>query len=527
MSGGILRFPWTSQPQTPVGIDWNNPLTRELLFSTSLAAGTGYKSQGKDGRIGTVNTKVDTGVTRYGTAAKFDGTGYLDFGTTPIIGSTTPITITLYEETAATAGTPGILSFPVGSQNFLWIRGTTATYECAVGPSNSGGATTNFNSLGAQVAGEKIRFVLRNVSGASSITGWELWANGVKQTNNTTFFGSTAAASVKVGWDGFDAKFNGLIADVNIIGRAWSDAEVKEYFSNPYQIHQPIQRTIWVPAAGGGVSGTLATTNANDTSAASGTTTVTGTLAKTNANDSSSASGTTTVTGTLATTNANDSVTASGDVGGNITGTVNYTNANDTSAASGTTTVTGSLAKTNANDSVSASGTTTVTGSLARTNANDSVVASGAAGTVTGTVNVTNSNDTADAYGIGAPNNDSGDGSMSRKRYYLRRKGKILLFDTAAQADDYLEAEEEAQKAIATAKSRGAKKRIAAKILKAVEPVESVEIAPLQEMVKAYSVPVDLPTLLKQNDYSQVMKVREMIQRMLDDEDDELLLLLA
>ncbi len=122
---------------------------------------------------------------------------------------------------------------------------------------------------------------------------------------------------------------------------------------------------------------------------------------------------------------------------------------------------------------------------------------------------------------------DTGDGSMSRKRYYLRRKGKILLFDTAAQADDYLEAEEEAQKAIATAKSRGAKKRIAAKILKAVEPVESVEIAPLQEMVKAYSVPVDLPTLLKQNDYSQVMKVREMIQRMLDDEDDELLLLLA
>ena len=105
--------------------------------------------------------------------------------------------------------------------------------------------------------------------------------------------------------------------------------------------------------------------------------------------------------------------------------------------------------------------------------------------------------------------------------------GARARFDTVAQADDYLEAEEEAQKAIATAKSRGAKKRIAAKILKAVEPVESVEIAPLQEMVKAYSVPVDLPTLLKQNDYSQVMKVREMIQRMLDDEDDELLLLLA
>lgn len=120
-----------------------------------------------------------------------------------------------------------------------------------------------------------------------------------------------------------------------------------------------------------------------------------------------------------------------------------------------------------------------------------------------------------------------GDGSMSRKRYYLRRKGKILLFDTAAQADDYLEAEEEAQKAIAAAKSRGAKKRIAAKILKAVEPVESVEIAPLQELVKAYSMPVNLPKLLTQQDYQQVMDVRAMIQRIQDDEDDELLLLLA
>lgn len=88
-------------------------------------------------------------------------------------------------------------------------------------------------------------------------------------------------------------------------------------------------------AAGGGVSGTLATTNANDTSAATGTTTVTGTLAKTNANDSSSASGTTTVTGSLARTNANDSVVASG-AAGTVTGTVNVTNDNDTSSASGT-----------------------------------------------------------------------------------------------------------------------------------------------------------------------------------------------
>jgi hypothetical protein len=254
-----------------------------------------------------------------------------------------------------------------------------------------------------------------------------VYLNGTPGTPNTTSGAVTSASQFSIGVlnrSGITQYWPGGVNGVFVLPWALTDAEMAR-MKTPADVYAamyaPIQRTIWVPAAaGGGVSGTLATTNANDTSAATGTTTVTGTLAKTNANDSSSASGTTTVTGTLARTNANDtsaasgtttvtgtlaktnandSVSASGDVGGNITGTVNYTNANDTSAASGTTTVTGSLAKTNANDSASASGTTTVTGSLARTNANDSVVASGAAGTVTGTVNVTNDNDTSSASG--------------------------------------------------------------------------------------------------------------------------------
>lgn len=85
-----------------------------------------------------------------------------------------------------------------------------------------------------------------------------------------------------------------------------------------------------------GVSGTSATTNANDTSSASGTTTIVGTSASTNANDTSSASG----------------------VAGSITGTSTTTNANDTSSASGTTTIVGTSATTNANDTATASGTT-------------------------------------------------------------------------------------------------------------------------------------------------------------------------
>lgn len=183
------------------------------------------------------------------------------------------------------------------------------------------------------------------------------------------------------------------------------------------------------PDAGSGSTGTLAKTNANDTSAASGTTTVVGTLAKTNANDTSAAAGTTTVLGTLARTNANDTLSASGSVGSSISGTLATTNANDTLAAAGTTTVVGSLARTSANDTASAAGTTTVVGTLATTNAPDTVVASGAAGAVTGTASVTNANDTASASGVAtepaSPYSGGWPDYESLAREHARRRKKL------------------------------------------------------------------------------------------------------
>jgi len=68
-------------------------------------------------------------------------------------------------------------------------------------------------------------------------------------------------------------------------------------------------------AAGTGSTGTLATTNANDSVVASGSPIIVGALSKTNANDTISANGTTTVTGEISTTNANDICAAQGSAG--------------------------------------------------------------------------------------------------------------------------------------------------------------------------------------------------------------------
>jgi hypothetical protein len=69
-------------------------------------------------------------------------------------------------------------------------------------------------------------------------------------------------------------------------------------------------------AASGPITGTVATTEADDVSTASGTITITGTSATTEANDTPTASGTITITGTVATTEADDVSTASGAVTG-------------------------------------------------------------------------------------------------------------------------------------------------------------------------------------------------------------------
>ena len=121
------------------------------------------------------------------------------------------------------------------------------------------------------------------------------------------------------------------------------------------------------------VTGSLARTNANDTSVGTGEQTqpVSGTLATTNANDSVAASGLETATGTLATTNANDTSAATGSQSNDITGTLATTNANDTLAATGLKSLSGTLATTNANDTLAATGLESLSGTLARTNAND------------------------------------------------------------------------------------------------------------------------------------------------------------
>jgi hypothetical protein len=414
--------PATEQPQgaTPE-IDWANPLNEGAGFSAPLSDGFSDIVGGT--RSGTINGTVLEAPTAEGRGAKFDGSSYLDYGSGDLISSTSPFTITLYEETDTTGSYNSLLAFSAGVTRFVMYRGTAAGYTCVIGPLNGGATVREFNSLGAQTAGEKKRFVITGTGGLGSATGLRLWADGVEQTSGTSNL-SAAGGNNTIGWGGVNSKFNGKLSDVNLYARVWTDEEITRYFECPGQVYRGDSVLVPISVGGGGASGTSATTNASDTSSAGGTTTVTGTSSRTNANDTSSASGTTTVVGTSAKTNANDASSASGTT--TVIGTLAKTNADDTSAASGTvgsSGTTGTVAATNANDTAAASGTTKIVGTLSTTNANDAATASGVAGAVSGTVAVTNANDTASAVGDAGAPVASGAGmgfSMSRMRRLVK-----------------------------------------------------------------------------------------------------------
>lgn len=105
-----------------------------------------------------------------------------------------------------------------------------------------------------------------------------------------------------------------------------------------------------------------------------------------------------TITGTSSTTNANDTLAATGSV--TVVGTLSRTNANDTSTGQGTTTVVGAGSSTNANDTLAASGSVgnNISGSLAYTNNNDTSTGQGSS-TVLGVLATTNNNDTSTGQG--------------------------------------------------------------------------------------------------------------------------------
>jgi hypothetical protein len=118
----------------------------------------------------------------------------------------------------------------------------------------------------------------------------------------------------------------------------------------------------------------------------------------------------------------------------------------------------------------------------------------------------------------------SGEVILSRP-VYIRRGKQILLFKTAAEADNYEEAERIANEAIAKAQSKRAVKRLKAKVIQVAPPVETIDTGVLLDLLSAYQMPINLPQLMAEQDYSQLAQIYLRLREQQEEEDLEVLLL--
>lgn len=410
-----LLVPWQIQPPAGTPLDWTNPDTAGLILcQVGSQPNTNLAGQGTFTRVG--GTTLVT--TRVGASQLNNASDYYTYDPPATLTAATILSVESRVGSSDQHGpwrvnntdndytpfTDGLFYLNTWG-NVRWLSGASATYDQA------SYVVAVRGSAGAQAA----------------------FVNGVQiGTGSATF---TVNAQLEIGRNSVIGGIISRSALRLLWNRSLDSTAIKRISDNPWALFQPQVVYIPIVAAASGSTGTSATTNANDTSSAAGTTTVTGSSAKTNANDASTASGATTVVGTSAKTNANDTSSASGSVGSSVSGSSATTNAADTSSASGNTTVVGTSAKTNANDSSSAAGATTLVGTSTTTNANDSASASGAAGTVSGTSATTNANDAAAALGVsGNPVTKIDAGRPKRRPIVVEIDGEDFVVDSPDQA---------------------------------------------------------------------------------------------
>ena len=108
-----------------------------------------------------------------------------------------------------------------------------------------------------------------------------------------------------------------------------------------------------------------------------------------------------------------------------------------------------------------------------------------------------------------------------KQRYYVKRKKQILIFDSAEQADAFLDAERQAEETIQKAQktSRLARKRLRTKIFKAIEQPEIVPI----DYPEFRSI--QLPEFTTQQDLAEFVRIALIARDIQDEEDLEALLM--
>lgn len=235
-----------TQPQTPVEIDWSNPLTRGFLKafipSTSKAILKGSAP----------SYLLKPSVTGIGYSGKRT-VAYWEASPTALISGnpTWSIVLSVVSADAGIAGGLGLYCERPNATQIVKIAGSAggsgfAEFVCRDASGNLAIITSS------KVVNDGKPHVLAFTRVASnSHIGYVDGINvGASSTNVNGSFGATDAV---IGADKANdsADFNGAIPLVSLWNRALSATEIKSLSDNPWQIFKSQSRRIWVGAAGG------------------------------------------------------------------------------------------------------------------------------------------------------------------------------------------------------------------------------------------------------------------------------------
>lgn len=263
MSGGILRFPWTTQPQSPVGIDpyW---LARGLVF-LNLGNGVYWKKDKGWSTIATITGGPKTNASKLGKVKGFgstNGTGSTDRIDLPAIPMATGFrSIVAHLFANSTGG---------GTFGRVWqdVSGTGTSAGESFYINTSAGFTYYRQTSGTQGGHYSVTAPPMGVWFCAGLTADQTstavaqipYLNGVKDTTTVTTvpdgtytvgtttptFGNRASG---------DRGWNGMLGPIALFDHPTSGltgAEHKALNDNIWQLLAPVERKIWVPNAGGG-----------------------------------------------------------------------------------------------------------------------------------------------------------------------------------------------------------------------------------------------------------------------------------
>lgn len=266
------RFPWKSQPQVPVGIDWSNPLTKGLDFCAPLSPQSGLFDLVQNQR-GTRTGMGTMAANENGLYYNFSTSNYLDFTSRPKnIGATTPFTIAWTQEPRSTTGFSTIININLGTpathNSFLIYQTVTADSPArfTAGPRVAGGAHSWSASVDVLVNNRLDKFVLICAGGSQSITGsdYTLYRNGILMSRGGSVnFAANTAACFRIGaLDNAGDPWEGIIGNVHIWSRVLTETEAISWSDNEFTCLQPLVDTrsrygLYVAGAGGSLIKTV------------------------------------------------------------------------------------------------------------------------------------------------------------------------------------------------------------------------------------------------------------------------------